>query len=245
VIRFGVLGPVVAEDARGRPVALKGPMHRAVLARLLVARGRVVPVTDLVDDLWVSPPAGAVPAVRTFVAALRKAIEPDRPARAPASLLVTQGLGYALRCAPDRVDAWRFERAVTGAGPSGPAATLARLDEALAWWRGPAYADFPDAAWSRADRSRLAELRLHAVEQLAEARLGLDRAADAIPDLDEHVTAHPWREQGWRLLALAFYRTGRQADALAVLRCGRWRPAFCGRIPTWAGPAGRTRPTRC
>ncbi|MFF3853594.1 BTAD domain-containing putative transcriptional regulator [Micromonospora sp. NPDC002575] len=209
---------MVAEDAQGRPVALRGPMHRAVLARLLVARGRVVPVQDLVDDLWVSPPDGAIAAVRTFVAALRRAIEPDRPARAPATLLVTQGLGYALKCAPDQVDAWRFEQAVTEARTADPAAALARLDEALAWWRGPAYADFPDAAWARAARSRLAELRLQAVEQRAEARLGLGRAAEAVPDLDEHVTAHPWREQGWRLLALALYRSGRQGDALAVLR---------------------------
>ncbi|MDI5943841.1 BTAD domain-containing putative transcriptional regulator, partial [Micromonospora sp. DH15] len=160
-------------------------------------------------------------AVRTFVAALRRAVEPDRPPRAPATLLVTQGLGYALRCEPDQVDAWRFERAVTNAGTMDAAAALVRLDEALAWWRGPAYADFPDAAWARADRSRLAELRLQAVEGRAQARLDLGRAAEAVPDLDEHVIAHPWREQGWRLLALALYRSGRQGDALAVLRRAR------------------------
>ncbi|GIE35128.1 SARP family transcriptional regulator [Actinoplanes italicus] len=238
MIRFGVLGPVVAEDGLGRPVALKGPMHRAVLARLLVARGRVVLVGDLVDDLWVSPPDGAVAAVRTFVAALRRAVEPDRPARAPASLLVTQGLGYALRCTTDQVDAWRFERAVTEAGAEGPAAALTLLDEALGWWRGPAYADFPDAGWPRADRSRLAELRLRAVERRAEARLDLGRAGEAVPDLDEHVTAHPWREQGWRLLALALYRSGRQGDALAVLR--RARELLAGHLGLEPGPALRT-----
>ncbi|WP_432956618.1 BTAD domain-containing putative transcriptional regulator [Micromonospora haikouensis] len=236
-VTFGVLGPVVAEDAQGRPVALKGPMHRAVLARLLVARRRVVPVSDLVDDLWVSPPEGAVSAVRTFVAALRKAIEPDRPPRTPATLLVTQGLGYALRCEPDQVDAWRFERAVTNAGTMDAAAALVRLDEALAWWRGPAYADFPDAAWARADRSRLAELRLQAVEGRAQARLDLGRAAEAVPDLDEHVVAHPWREQGWRLLALALYRSGRQGDALAVLR--RARELLAGHLGVEPGPALR------
>ncbi|SCL39294.1 DNA-binding transcriptional activator of the SARP family [Micromonospora pallida] len=238
LITFGVLGPVIAEDAQRRPVALKGPMHRAVLARLLVARRRVVLVNDLVDDLWVSPPDGAVAAVRTFVAALRKAIEPGRPARAPATLLVTQGLGYALKCEPDQVDAWRFEQAVTEAGTTDPAAALVRLDEALAWWRGPAYADFPDAAWPRADRSRLAELRLQAVERRAEARLDLGRAAEAVPDLDEHVTAHPWREQGWQLLALALYRSGRQGDALAVLR--RARELLASHLGVEPGPALRT-----
>ncbi|GID65619.1 SARP family transcriptional regulator [Actinoplanes cyaneus] len=238
MIRFGVLGPVVAEDEQGRPVALKGPMHRAVLARLLVARRRVVPTNDLVLDLWVSPPDGAVAAVRTFVAALRRAIEPDRPARAPATLLTTQGSGYALRCAPDQVDAWRFEQAVADVSTAAPATALARLDEALGWWRGPAYADFPEAAWPRADRARLAELRLQAVERRVEALLGLGRAAEAVPELDEHVTAHPWREQGWRLLALALYRSGRQGDALAVLR--RARELLAGQLGLEPGPALRT-----
>ncbi|WP_433789184.1 AfsR/SARP family transcriptional regulator [Actinoplanes sp. CA-252034] len=238
MIHFGVLGPVIAEDASGRPVALKGPMHRAVLGRLLVARRRVVPLDDLVNDLWVSPPEGAVAAVRTFVAALRKAVEPDRPARAPATLLTTHGMGYALRCAPDQVDAWRFEQAVDDARAADPAAALSRLDEALAWWRGPAYADFPDAAWPRADRSRLAELRLQAVERRAGARLALGRPAEAVPDLDEHVTAHPWREDGWRLLALALYRSGRQGDALAVLR--RARRLLAGQLGVEPGPALRT-----
>ncbi|MYU15105.1 SARP family transcriptional regulator, partial [Streptomyces sp. SID8361] len=78
-VGFGVLGPVVAwdTDADGRAIALKGPRHRAVLARLIVARRRVVPVSRLVEDLWTAPPPGAVGAVRTFVAALRRALEPD------------------------------------------------------------------------------------------------------------------------------------------------------------------------
>ncbi|WEV29760.1 BTAD domain-containing putative transcriptional regulator [Streptomyces sp. 71268] len=218
---FGVLGPVSAWDETGEPIALKGPRHRAVLARLIVARRRVVPVGHLVDDLWEEPPAGAVSAVRTFVAALRRALEPERPPRAPARLLVTEGPGYALRAEPDAVDAWRFERAVTAATTLPPADALVRLDEALGWWRGPGYADFAEAPWARAERARLAELRLHAVERRAGARLALGLAAEAVPDLDAHVTEHPWREDAWRLLALALYRTGRQGDALAVLRRAR------------------------
>ncbi|AVT34146.1 SARP family transcriptional regulator [Plantactinospora sp. BC1] len=220
-VTFGVLGPVVAWDDSGAPIDVKGPKHRAVLARLVVARGRVVPVGRLVDDLWAAPPPGAVSAVRTFVAALRRALEPHRPPREPARLLVTEGPGYALRAAPDAVDAWRFEEAVTAtpAGPPGPA--LDRLDRALGWWRGPAYAGFDDEPWARPERSRLEQLRLHAVESRAEALLALGRAAEAVPELDGHVAEHPWREEAWRLLALALYRTDRQGDALAVLRRAR------------------------
>ncbi|MFF0378613.1 AfsR/SARP family transcriptional regulator [Actinoplanes missouriensis] len=237
-IRFGVLGPVTAEDARGEPIALKGPMHRAVLGRLLVARRRVVPVSSLVDDLWVVPPDGPVAAVRTFVAALRRAVEPGRLPRTPPVLLVTRGQGYALLADPGDVDAWRFEQVVTAAATMAPGVALGALDEALSWWRGPAYADFPDAAWPRADRSRLTELRLQAVERRAQARLDLGRAAEAVPDLDEHVTAHPWRENGWRLLALALYRAGRQGDALAVLR--RARELLAGQLGVDPGAALRT-----
>ncbi|MEO3925679.1 BTAD domain-containing putative transcriptional regulator [Micromonosporaceae bacterium B7E4] len=220
-VSFGVLGPVVVWDASGAPIDVKGPKHRAVLARLVVARGRVVPVGRLVDDLWPEPPPGAVSAVRTFVAALRRALEPHRPPREPARLLVTEGPGYALRAAPDAVDAWRFEQAVA-AGPAGPPQpALDRLDRALGWWRGPAYAGFDDESWARPERSRLEELRLHAVESRAEALLALGRAAEVVADLDAHVAEHPWREEAWRLLALALYRADRQGDALAVLRRAR------------------------
>jgi DNA-binding SARP family transcriptional activator len=157
--------------------------------------------------------------VRTFVASLRRAIEPQRPARAPARLLVTEGSGYALRAEPDAVDAWRFEQVVHAGLASDEA--LARLQKALGWWRGSAYTEFADSSWALAERSRLAELRLRAIEQIADARLSLGLAAEAVPDLDAHVTEHPWREEAWRLLALALYRADRQGDALAVLRRAR------------------------
>ncbi|MFE3034851.1 BTAD domain-containing putative transcriptional regulator [Streptomyces canus] len=222
VVEFGVLGSVAAWDETGEPIALKGPRHRAVLARLLVARRRVVPVPRLVADLWAGdPPADAVGAVRTFVAGLRRALEPERPRRTPSRLLVTEGPGYALRTEPVQVDAWRFEHAVAAAADLPPARALPRLTEALELWRGPAYADVAEEAWVRAERSRLTGLRLTAVERRAEAQLALGAAADAASDLDAHVAEHPWREDGWQLLALALYRSGRQADALSVLRRAR------------------------
>ncbi|MFG2011580.1 BTAD domain-containing putative transcriptional regulator [Micromonospora sp. NPDC048868] len=220
-VRFGVLGPVVAWDGVGAPIDLKGPKHRAVLARLLVGRGRVVPVDRLVDDLWQEPSPGAVGSVRTFVAALRRALEPQRAPREPARLLVTEGPGYALRVAPDAVDAWRFENEVAAASTAPPQEALERLDRALGCWRGPAFAGIDDEPWARVERSRLEQLRLNAIEQRAEARLTVGRASDVVPDLDAHVAEHPWREEAWRLLALALYRAGRQVDALAVLRQAR------------------------
>jgi DNA-binding SARP family transcriptional activator len=219
-VRIGVLGPVLAWDEAGAELDLRGPRHRAVLARLVVAHGRVVPVDRIVDDIWTEPPAGAVGAVRTFVAALRRALEPDRRPRTPARLLVTEGPGYALRAEPDAVDAWRFEAAVAEAGQAPAHRALSLLDGALDEWRGPAYADF-DEAWAAADRSRLDQLRSAAIERRADALLELGRPGAAVSELDGLVAEHPWREEAWRLLALALYRSGRQAEALAVLRRAR------------------------
>ncbi|GHH32827.1 BTAD domain-containing putative transcriptional regulator [Lentzea cavernae] len=206
MVTFGVLGPLTAGSAR-----LGGPRQRAVLARLLVARRRVVPVRTLVADLWEDPPDGALGTVQTFVGALRKALEPDRPPRTPSSLLVTEGTGYALLA--EDVDAWRFEEVLGG--------DLSVLDGALALWRGPAYAEFADEHWARAEIDRLEELRLVAVERRAEAALALGRAAEVVADLRAHLADHPWREKAWSLLALALYREGRQGDALEAVRAAR------------------------
>ncbi|NHC43682.1 AfsR/SARP family transcriptional regulator [Motilibacter aurantiacus] len=238
MVTFRVLGPLEAY-AGDRPLGLKGPRHRAVLARLLVSRGRVVPVRRLVEDLWEDAPEGAVGAVQTFVGALRKALEPDRPPRTPSRLLITAAPGYALRPGRGAVDAWRFEDAVADAerllASGGAAGALARLERALEDWRGGAYAEFAELPWAHAEAARLEELRLLAVERHAAAALALGRDAAAVPGLEAHVEARPLREEGWRLLALALYRSGRQADALAVLR--RAREALRGAVGADPGPA--------
>ncbi|MEV4640580.1 BTAD domain-containing putative transcriptional regulator [Actinoplanes sp. NPDC049548] len=216
---FSVLGPVGAGA-----VALKGARQRAVLARLLIARGHVVPVDRLVADLWEHPPEGAIGALRTFIADLRRALEPDRPPRAPAQLLVTEPPGYALRASPETVDAWRFEAAVARAGAllaDDAGAALALLDEGLALWRGPAYAECAAEPWARAEIDRLDELRMLAVERRAEALLALGRSGEAVSELQAHTREQPLREDAWHLLARALYGSGRQGEALGALRRAR------------------------
>lgn len=246
-VRLRVLGGIVA-GLGDEPVRLRGPRHREVLARLAVARGRVVPVDRLIDDLWPGdPPAQALAAVQTFVSQLRRALEPDRPPRTPARVLVTEPPGYALRLDADAVDAWELERLAAEAGEllgatGGPdaaraALALERAEAAVALCRGPAFAEFADAAWARVEADRLAETALLAHERRAAAALLLGRAADLVPELEAHAAAHPLREEASRLLALAQYASGRQGDALATLR--RARATLRDELGVDPGPALR------
>jgi DNA-binding SARP family transcriptional activator len=224
MVSLRVLGAFEAATADG-PVDLGGPRQRSVLALLVVAQGRVVAADRIVDDLWHGePPPRAMGALQAYISHLRRALEPERAARTPAQILVSAAPGYAVRLSDQAVDAWRFERLVrSGAGlvDSEPRRAKAELDEALGLWGGPAYAEFATEPWAEAEASRLHELQLVGGERRAEAALALGMAAESVPDLESLTTANPLREEAWRLLALALYRSGRQGDALGALRRAR------------------------
>ncbi|MEU6753657.1 BTAD domain-containing putative transcriptional regulator, partial [Spirillospora sp. NPDC046719] len=236
-----VLGAFAVHVA-GAPADLGGPRRRSVLARLAAAHGRMVPADRLVEDLWAgTAPPHAAAGLQSFVSHLRRALEPGRPPRTPARVLVTEPPGYALRLPDDAVDAWRFDALIDGAAgrlaAGDPSGARRDAEAALAEWRGPAYAEFAALPWAAAEAARLDERRRLAVERRAEAMLALGAAAEAVPDLEAHAGAHPLREEAWRLLALALYRTGRQGDALAALR--RARAALTEELGVDPGPALR------
>ena len=224
MVTVSVLGPVTAEVG-GAAADLGGPRQRAVLARLAAADGHAVSADRIIDDLWAGdPPPKALAALQAYVSHLRRALEPGRVSRTVASVLVSASRGYALQLPPDAVDAWRFPALLQRASDAAnAAAALELLDEALACWSGRAYAESADAAWAAPVAARLEELRLVTVEQRASRQLDLGLAAHVVPEIERHVHEHPLREDAVRLLALALYRSGRQADALAALRRARGR----------------------
>ncbi|MEV6335283.1 BTAD domain-containing putative transcriptional regulator [Nocardia vinacea] len=219
VVTVDVLGALrVTVD--GRPAALRGPMQGAVLARLVVAAGAVVSADRLIEDLWQGePPPKASGALQAHISYLRRALEPHRPPRAPAGVVVSQAPGYALRAEPTAVDAWHFERLLATAATEPDLSTRYRaLDTALSLWRGPALAAYADSDWAAPEITRLTDMRWTAMEQRADAALRLDRPAEAATALHRLVDDHPERETAARLLALALYRLGRPLEALAALR---------------------------
>ena len=88
-------------------------------------------------------------------------------------------------------------------------------------WRGRALADVADVQALAREGARLEELRLVALEGRIEADVELGLAAEVAGELEGLVAGYPLRERLWRLLVLALYRCGRQADALAAYRRAR------------------------
>jgi len=214
-MEFRVLGPLEVKSGRG-DVLIQSAQLRRLLAILLVHAGTVVSTDRLTDELWDGqPPRGAAQSLWTCVARLRRVLA-DTP---DGSVLVTRPPGYLLQVEPDEIDAARFERLVVEACrlPSDRAqSALDMLTRGLALWRGPAFAEFVDAAFASAEAARLEELRLTAYERRFEAELGLGRHPELIADLQSFIAAHPLREAPRAQLMLALYRNGRHAEALAA-----------------------------
>jgi len=234
-LRVGVLGPVLAW--RGEQEVEAGqPRQLAVLGMLATRANRVVSRGELVDAVWGDqPPASAEGGIYTYVAGLRRVLEPDlprrspdRPRRAPARVLVSAGGGYMLRLDPGCLDSARFEQLLGQARALRASGDLTAAEQAVAaaraLWRGLPFAGVP-GPFADAERQRLGELCTGAAEDRADLLLALGRASEAVPDLTALVTEHPLRERARGLLMIALYRCGRQAEALQAFRDARERLA--------------------
>jgi DNA-binding SARP family transcriptional activator/tetratricopeptide (TPR) repeat protein len=223
-LRFSVLGSFRV-DRDGVEIGLGPRLQRTLLAILVVDAGHAVPVDRLIDLLWrEDPPAAALASVQAYVSQLRRVLEPGRPARTPARVLVTQDPGYMLRVQDDQVDALRFHELVRRGHDDleegRPSAAAAVLEEALALWRGDPLAEFAAEPWSVAAVARLTEAHDLAAEDRIDTWLALGRHVQAVAELEAMVEARPLRERRWGQLIVATLRSSQQADALrAYQRC--------------------------
>jgi DNA-binding SARP family transcriptional activator len=212
-VQFRILGPLEVVDEHGA-LALGGQKQRALLALLLLHAGVAVSVDRIVDQLWgEEPPRTATTSLQNLVSQLRKLLG--------AELLVTKPPGYALLIEPDELDLTRFERLVAEARRLEPEERAHRLHDALALWRGTPLADLAYETFAQPEIQRLEELRLDALEQRLEAELAAGSGAELVGELESLTREHPLRERVRGYLMLAFYRSGRQAEALDVYHEGR------------------------
>ncbi|KIF69156.1 regulatory protein AfsR, partial [Streptomyces sp. AcH 505] len=223
-VRFAVLGPVRAWRGE-RELDLGSPQQRAVLVALLLRRGRPATLEELLDAVWGEErPAAAVSVLRTYVSRLRKVLEAGREAADTPRMIVSVGDGYLARFPEECLDLAVFEQQVTAAKKLRAAGELTEAGEllhtALAGWQGPALAGVP-GPMAESERSWLSEERLTALETRLDVDVELGRHEEVIAELISLTGQYPLREQQCQLLMLALYRSGRQAEALAVYRSTR------------------------
>jgi DNA-binding SARP family transcriptional activator len=223
--RFTVLGPVRGWDGRAE-LELGAPQQRAMLAILLLARGRQVSLEGLIDGLWGEQvPRTATGTVRTYASRLRGTLDPGA-GRRRGQLIESAGDGYRLR--PDALvlDLSTFERRMAGARAArdrhDSAASARLLREALGLWQGAALAGVP-GPYADSQRVLLTELRLAAGEEKLGLEISLGEHVQATAELRALVAEHPFRERLVELLMLALYRAGRQAEALLAYEATRHR----------------------
>jgi DNA-binding SARP family transcriptional activator len=164
---------------------------------LAAEAGRVVSVPALSRALWDErAPAHADRTVRTYLSRLRGAVDPG--------LILTRPPGYALRLAPQALDAAREH-----------------LAAALALWRGGAYEEFGAVESLVAEGMRLDRLRHNAVQDRIDADLATGEDTGLIAELEALTAAYPGHERLWAQLMTVLYRAGRQGDALEAFRRAR------------------------
>lgn len=228
-VQLRVLGPVEGVVG-GRLVDLGPAKQRALLALLVSRAGRPVAVDVLLEELWAGdPPRAAMTSLRAYVCNLRRELEPLRAPRTPAVVLRTRAPGYLLSSCGVEIDAHRFNCHATegreALSRGNPQQALSEFDAGLALWRGEAYADIRDIPSLTPEAARLDELWMSVLEGRCAALIELGAHELAVAELEAHARSNPLREHACELLALALYRSGRQADALAVLRATRARLA--------------------
>lgn len=220
-MRLELLGSVRAW-CHGEEVLLGPPKQRAVVGVLASRVNDIVGVEEIVDAVWGSAvPQTAANGVHTYVAGLRRVLEPGRGRRESGAVLISSGGGYALCLNPEEVDAalfeWHHAEARRLHGEGRPREALREFDAALGLWRGDAYANVP-GPFAEMERTRLTELRLTAVEEWAADMLVVGRHAEVVAMLSNLVTREPLRERLRWFLMLTLYRCGRRAHALGVYR---------------------------
>jgi len=200
---FGVLGPLAVSDDTGERLA-PSAKSRYLLAILLARANDVVSTDRLVEVLWPDKdPRAARTNLQVSVHRLWRLLGESH--------IVRSDLGYRLVVGNGELDVHRFEELMAQGAHH----------EALAQWRGEAYADVGDVEIVREEAARLAQLRVSVLEERIEQDLEHGKSAYLIPELTALVAQHPLRERFRGLLMTALYRAGRVPEALEVYREAR------------------------
>jgi DNA-binding SARP family transcriptional activator/tetratricopeptide (TPR) repeat protein len=205
-----LLGPVdVLLD--GRPRQVHGLRRTAALATLALHGGEVVSTDRLVDAVWgTAAPSTALNTLQSHLSYLRSFLGSK-------AAILARPPGYVLDLGGDGTDVQVAERLLReGTQSADPVQGVRHLNAALALWRGRPLADLAGLAWLEEEAGRLDMLGMQVKRALCEARLAAGEHVELVPGLEQLAAGQPLDERIHAQLMLALYRSGRQADALAV-----------------------------
>ena len=216
-LQFRVLGPVQVLD-HGVAIDVGGSKPRLVLVQLLLNPNRVVSTDTLVDAVWgEDPPPTARRSLQSHVAKLRAALGGDD------GPLKSQAPGYVLAVDEAQIDLWRSEdlvrqaRASLLSNPRGAHLLAQKARE----WTGEPLGDLATHDQLVPQRRRLDQLWLDLIELELDAELALGDTAEVVERLESLVLDRPEHEPFWARLMTAYYRLGRQSDALRAFQRAR------------------------
>ena len=218
-LQFRILGPVQVLDPAGQAIDIGGSKPRLVLVQLLLAPNRVVSTDALVDALWgEDPPPTARRSLQSHVAKLRAALGgDDGPLR-------SQSPGYVLAVDEAQIDLWRSEdlvRQARSALASDPWRANFLVRQAHSEWTSEPLGDLAEHDQLVPQRRRLDRLWLDLAELELDATLAVGDSTGAIERLEWLVVDRPEHEPFWARLMTAYYRQGRQSDALEAFQRAR------------------------
>lgn len=214
-MRFRILGPIEYWNSSGWH-SVQAAKQRCLLAALILRAGQVVSAEHLRGELWDhTPPASANTLLAGYIWRLRRALG-DGDGR----VILTRAPGYLLLAPPGCLDVERYDAHLTRAyahlAADHPHAAARFFTDALSLWRGAPFADVPETPLVAAEKARLEESRIAALEARIGIEMKLGHHASVLPDLRLLVRQHPLRERLHGHLMLTLYRDGQQAMALAA-----------------------------
>ncbi|OJV93608.1 MAG: hypothetical protein BGO47_06705 [Microbacterium sp. 67-17] len=209
---------LLSVEVDGVDQPLRGRRPQIILARLMVSVNQRATAAEIIEAVWGDDLTDHTSTLESHIWRLRQTLEPHRPARQPAQVLITDVEGYRLLARVDDVDSLRFERdageirELVASAP--PDRILAHCDDALALWRGRPFEPASDELWASAAVARLQEMNTEIAATRIDALLDLDQNQQALADLERLIDRAPLHERFWAQRMLALHRAGRTDQAL-------------------------------
>lgn len=192
------------------PRALNKRRARELFALLLVAPAHTLSFDQVADALWRdNPPAATQALFHQATSALRRALEPELPAKFPSRYVQVEEGRITLHLpAGSTIDFQEFEARCSAE----------EWEHTLTLYRGDLFPDDRYAEWAIAPREHLKRLYLRALLITAHRQMKSGRAREALDTCHRILAIDPWQEDAVLLGMRAYLAFNDRAGAVRLYR---------------------------